>query len=386
MKRAWAAIAVVVMLGLAIIAVNANVIGHVQAGRQPDQPGDEPENTGYRPPMPPDREDPLDRLIWDAEVMPPHEYGGLTLFPIELRDRSSEFRPRTFDEAIDRDELDVREIGEGRVNEVQVRNIGRQPVFVMAGEIMSGSKQDRISSADVLIPPRSGWISLDVYCVEHGRWEKTSDKFQSRRSLANAAIRQMAQAAAPQTDIWEGVQEKARAAGVEQSGRGAFNEIYDSESVQERLRPYRRKLGDILTHRTAGVAAVSRGQIIALDIFANPEMLAKMWDKLLDSYSLDAFEYAERDRAPELSRRDIEAFLRSAASDRAGRSRMRTPGIGSMFSLESGTVQGFMLSYDDEVVHASFFQPRVQILDRGNRDDRQQRGPEEENEQFDEGR
>jgi hypothetical protein len=357
-SRAWIVFAVTTIAAVAVIAVSANVIGHGHDSQAVDE-GDE----GYMPPRPPERDDPLDRLIWEAEVLAPRRYGGLTLYPIELARGSSEFRPRTLDEAIDRGDLIVREIGEGRVNEVHVRNRGSQPVFILSGEIMTGSKQDRISSADVLVPPRSGWIVLEVYCVEHGRWTKTSEDFGTKRSLANAGIRQMAQAAAPQTEVWENVAEKARSVGVEQSERGAFNEIYDAESVQSRLAPYRKKLRPIVTSRTAGMAAVVGRRVIAVDLFANPSLLRALWEKLLDSYALDALAQESRGLGYEPDERDIQRMLRQAASDRASRHKRRTPGIGRLFEIRSDAIEGFMLTHRDEVVHANVFESRYRILE-----------------------
>jgi len=354
MRRMWLPAMVVMLTAIVAIACWANVIGHKR--------DDGDSSKAERIILPPERQDPLDRVLRDAQVMPPRWYRGLTIFPIQLSDERSDFRPLTFDEAIERGSLTVREIGRGRVNAVEVRNRGERPVFILSGEIMTGSKQDRIASADTLVPPRSGWITLDVYCVEHGRWHKVSDKFGTKRSLVNAGIRQVAQAAAPQTEVWDQVAAKAGAVGVMQSESGAFNEIYNAEPIQDKLADYRKKLGSAITSRTTGVAAVTNGRIIAVDIFTNPELLHSLWRKLLDSYALDALERPDSDADEKLTRRDIEELLRWAESDRAPRRERHTPGIGSLFSLRSRRAEGFVLTYHDKVIHANFFEARPLIL------------------------
>lgn len=354
MHRVWLPATIAVSAAVAGFTCWANVIGHKRGGGDSSQ--------AERIIRPPERQDPLDRVLRDARVMPPRWCKGLTIFPIQLSNERTGFRPLTFDEAIERGSLIVREIGDGRVNEVEVRNRGRRPVFILSGEIMTGSKQDRIASADALIPPRSGWITLDVYCVEHGRWHKVSDRFGTQRSLVNAGIRQVAQASAPQPEVWERVAAKASAVGVVQSGSGAFNEIYAARTAQDKLADYREKLGQAITSRTAGVAAVTNGRIIAVDIFTNPELLGSLWSKLLDSYALDAIETRKPETDKKLTRRDIENLLRWAESDRAPRRERHTPGIGSLFSLTSHRADGFVLTYNENVVHANLFEARPVIL------------------------
>ena len=43
-------------------------------------------------------------------------------------------------------------------------------MFLQAGDLLFGGKQDRVVAVSTLVPPRSGPISIDVFCVEKDRW------------------------------------------------------------------------------------------------------------------------------------------------------------------------------------------------------------------------
>ena len=76
--------------------------------------------------------------------------------------------PLTLQEALAKGTVKVHETGS--VNELTVENVGNDEVFVQAGDIVKGGRQDRVLSVDLLLPPRSGQVSIAAFCVEHGRW------------------------------------------------------------------------------------------------------------------------------------------------------------------------------------------------------------------------
>ncbi len=43
-------------------------------------------------------------------------------------------------------------------------------MVLLAGEILLGGKQNRVMTEDILLPPLSAPVDLQVYCVEQGRW------------------------------------------------------------------------------------------------------------------------------------------------------------------------------------------------------------------------
>lgn len=97
----------------------------------------------------------------------PVEYRNLKIYPLEMTAilKTEDFI--TLDEAMDKGWLKIREIGSGNVNQVEIKNNGNVPVFILTGEMITGAKQDRMIKEDILLPSNSGWVEVDVYCVEH---------------------------------------------------------------------------------------------------------------------------------------------------------------------------------------------------------------------------
>jgi hypothetical protein len=64
-----------------------------------------------------------------------------------------------------------------------VENLSDQEVFVQAGEIVKGGRQDRVLSSDLVLPPKSSSVAIGSLCVENGRWQKRgaeeADRFAS---------------------------------------------------------------------------------------------------------------------------------------------------------------------------------------------------------------
>ena len=94
--------------------------------------------------------------------------------------------PLTLQEAMARKAVEVREIG--RVNELQVENVGDEEVFIQAGDIVKGGQQDRVLSVSLLLPPRSGATSVASVCVESGRWSARAGEDVRMFSLSNALV------------------------------------------------------------------------------------------------------------------------------------------------------------------------------------------------------
>jgi hypothetical protein len=304
-------------------------------------------------------DDAIDRLLDAVRVDEAIRYRGLTVFPITLRKDYADFVPRTFDEAVERGDLRIQEKERAQVNTVRVRNEGSRPVFIMAGEIMSGSRQDRTVRRDALIPADSGWVDLSVYCVEAGRWTLKTPYFGSRQALASPALRADAYAGAGQQRIWDQVDEAAKAQGVEQSGDRAFQEIYDSPAVRDRVQDYVDNLRVPRDRDVVGLVAYSHGIVVGADLFGSPNVFARLRDKLIRSYVLTVDPRGGLgDDTP--SMQDAARFLARAWSERCQRLREESIAAGDSFRLHSRDEDtgGAALLYREDAVHVSLFPER----------------------------
>lgn len=118
-------------------------------------------------------------------VSGPHVEGNLAVYFIHGASRPGPV-PLTLAEAMRKGRVTVHETG--RVEQLLIENTGDREVFVQAGDIVKGGRQDRVLTISLLLPPRSGKISIGSYCVEQGRWSKRGLESVKRFSSAESAM------------------------------------------------------------------------------------------------------------------------------------------------------------------------------------------------------
>ena len=191
------------------------------------------------------------------------------------------------------------------VNELVLVNDSSKPLLLLAGEVVSGGKQNRIIGADVVVPPKSEPMPLAVFCVEHGRWS-TGSGFGSAKAIAHPQIRMEAQANKSQQGVWNSV---ARAAGVmaAESSTQDYTHVLASPQAQSRVEAaaksiegdYERELREQIRGRSAvGVVVAINGALVWSDVFPNAELFRKYWPKLLRSYIMEAESRGQGDEPP----------------------------------------------------------------------------------------
>src|SRR5713101_2118771 len=90
------------------------------------------------------------------------------------------------------------------VNQLVLINRGKRPLLLLAGELVSGGKQDRIIGKDRLIAPGAEPLPLDVFCVEHGRWSSGA-QFASAKIMVHPSVREKAAVDQKQEQVWDAV-------------------------------------------------------------------------------------------------------------------------------------------------------------------------------------
>jgi hypothetical protein len=94
--------------------------------------------------------------------------------------------PLTLAEAMVKQAVRVHETG--NVSELHVENLGTDEVFVQAGDIVKGGKQDRVLTVSLILPPKSGKIAIASLCVEQGRWTARGKEDVTTFATASAAV------------------------------------------------------------------------------------------------------------------------------------------------------------------------------------------------------
>lgn len=186
--------------------------------------------------------------------------------------------------------------GGASVNELVLVNDSSRPLILLAGEVVSGGKQNRIIGADLVVPPKSEPLPLTVFCVEHGRWSSGGGGFGSAQAMAHPEIRRQAQVHKSQQGVWESVERAASGLAVA-SPTQDYAHVLNSPAAKRRVEEvaasiegeYERELRDQVRGRGAvGVVVAINGQLVWSDVFSSPDLFRKYWPKLLRSYVMEA--------------------------------------------------------------------------------------------------
>jgi hypothetical protein len=207
----------------------------------------------------------------------------------------------------------VQNYGGPSVNQLVLVNRGKRPLLLLAGELVSGGKQDRVIAKDRIVAPFSEPLPLNVFCVEHGRWSAGS-QFNEARTIVHPSVREQAAVKRKQGDVWAavtagtggGIPSSAPPPRVDstelaetiqaEAPTQSYSKIYESRRVSapvetvvgEIQRRFQKEISGLKGERVVGVVVAYGGEVAWSDIFASDELFNHFWNKLLRSYAVEA--------------------------------------------------------------------------------------------------
>lgn len=221
------------------------------------------------------------------------------------------------------------------VNRLVLVNRGSKPLLLLAGEIVSGGKQDRVVAKDRIVPSGAEPLPLDVFCVERGRWS-SGTAFMASGLIAHPSVREQAAVAGDQQAVWAAVRrgttaEPAAEAAPESRpvivaselssvmGREARTESYAriykgsriGQSVESFAAEVERRFARATEKqegRVVGIVVAYGGELAWADVFASAELFARYWPKLVRSYSVEAL--ARRKSQEQVGLEEAREFLK----------------------------------------------------------------------------
>jgi len=252
----------------------------------------------------------------EYKVLPPVTKGNLTLFPIVGGYEANTANLLTLDEGTRSGAVIVTEAGSlqglirpgtryprgsgGVVNRLVLVNNSDRPLLLLAGEVVTGGKQDRVIGVDRIVPPKSEPVDLSVFCVEPGRWVASSEHFTSMNSaMAQPSVRMPAMAARDQHRVWDSVglaaTEMAAAApqaGSAIGGTTSYAKVMQNPDVEKKVASvaadYDSLWRELRKVGAKGVVVAINGRITWADVFASTDLLEKYWQKLIRSYAAES--------------------------------------------------------------------------------------------------
>ena len=281
----------------------------------------------------------LPATVDDYKLLAPITHGDLTIFPVVSAKSHDTSDFITLDDGIRSGDVVVTEVGNlhstmqrrppyqsrqyggAEVNRLVLVNNSRHPLILLAGEVVTGGKQDRVVGKDRIVPAESDPVDLSVFCVEHGRWTETSTKFDTHASvMLQPSVRMKAMADQDQQKVWDEVG-KSRAAMasrvvappvpgqttdstavassaeiVQLNSTSSYAKARENKAVQAHVesitepmqKSYESVIKQLRNQNAIGVVVAVKGHIVWADMFASGALLAKYWPKLLDSYATEA--------------------------------------------------------------------------------------------------
>lgn len=269
-----------------------------------------------------------------------YTFENLRIYPIRANDVFRDFHKSvgTFNNlqsAILADDVDVTESSaSGTVNTLFAENKSEDTLYIMAGEVVKGGKQDRVIGQDMVIAPGEK-VNLAAFCVEQGRWTQSSskgkngnDKFDGYFNTSSREIRKAAIVDKSQGEVWNKVAEITAGNNV-RSRTSAYTALDGDKDYKETIDKYMKEFKSAwdADNKVVGVVAVTGGKVIGADIFATHNLFVNSYNSLLHSYITDAM---TNGKAVTITSEEVQKYLDRFLADEAEQEKA-LKGNGSMF-------------------------------------------------------
>jgi len=209
----------------------------------------------------------------------------------------------------------IKERSNASVPTVLIKNTGKRPIYIMAGEIIIGGKQDRMVSFDIIIPAGKE-IEVEVRCVEHGRWHGASAQFSPGGAVGSKKVRTALQFKT-QHDVWDEVEKMCEEHDIASSS-GTYGALLSSGDIDDKSKPFLDAMNKGLQRENmVGLIMALNGEIVCVDMFMNPDFFARVKEKLLKAYVLDAISTEETDARPADKQKILSFFNELNTAQRA---------------------------------------------------------------------
>lgn len=263
------------------------------------------------------------RVDLSPEILKMFTYQNLMLVPVRATPQFNRYFANLGDytllpEAIGSDKVDVKEVSaSGTVNTLVAVNRSSDTIFVMAGEVVKGGKQDRIIAQNLLINPGDS-INLSAFCVEHGRWSGDDvsygysagskvAEFDEVKGVSAQSVRKIAVKEKNQQAVWSKVAEvtdKNKAG----TSTGTYTALYNNEEYMKNMEGYTNQLGKVFDGKSdvIGFIAVTGDTVLGCDLFATHDLFLKAYPSLLQGYVAEAITTGAK---ISIDQKEVEAYI-----------------------------------------------------------------------------
>jgi hypothetical protein len=240
----------------------------------------------------------------------PHIYDNLTIYLVHGPDQLKGQKFLMLAEALEQKKFVIHETQ--RVNDLTMENLSDQEVIILAGDILKGGQQDRIAQHDQIVPPKSGKLPLQVFCVERtaSRWgkplvEKDKTFTASPGQLCTNDLRLACRKDGKQSQVWKEVGEAqmklTRKLGVDVRDKKSDSSLalsLQAKEVLANVEKYVARLAKAPDGKkdVVGYVYAINGKVIGSDIYGSPALFQRVWPRLVRANATEAVAELPKDK------------------------------------------------------------------------------------------
>lgn len=234
----------------------------------------------------------------------PINYKNLQIFMISGTTTADNINYVSLKLAMEKKWVEVLETSD--VNELKITNHSNKTIFINAGDIVKGGKQDRTLTYDMVIAPKAKEEKLSSFCVESGRWSKRGQEdvagFESNnKMLTSRKLKIASKKYNNQSRVWSEVAEQQEKLNYNISQHYSTNVdvkanesasslelTLDNKELKRMKESYKAHFSNLLEEQNIGLAYAINGELYTLDIYNNKQLFVDLFEKLMDACIVEA--------------------------------------------------------------------------------------------------
>ncbi|MEI7813037.1 MAG: DUF6569 family protein [Ignavibacteria bacterium] len=292
-----------------------------------------------------------------SKVLSFQSFGSLSVVQIATVNRNT-FNFVSGTGAIKSGQAEVVETSEsGSVNNLLVINHSGEFIFFMDGDILSGAKQNRVFNTSVLLAPESKSV-IPVSCVESGRWNYKSGKFNSTAYSAPTKLRadkaeQISDSLkeekgyyADQGKVWSNV-ESYSDRHHSKSGTSCLSDVFDTKEKDFEVFLSQYKVSE----GANALAIFIDKKLMNTEVFGRTDIYDEYFPKLLKGAALEAFELKSDSNDLKEAEASYKAVTFLDKFDNIEFDEHKGAGVGIEKRFSTAEITGFELNYNNNLIH-----------------------------------
>ncbi|MBI5360627.1 MAG: HEAT repeat domain-containing protein [Planctomycetes bacterium] len=232
-------------------------------------------------------------MIENVTILDPLTFQNISIYPLKAPQTGIAPVPKTtmlsFTDAMKTKNLQLRELASASVGTIQIRNLTQSDIFIAAGTIIEGGKQDRIFARDTIVSKDSKeWSNLDVFCCEADRWSNTPKETQLQGEIASPMLKKVLYVQKGQWEVWNTIDAQKTSIN-DRSTTSALQTAFSAQKYREFLAEAVPTMGKLPDKNIIGIAVSIGGKLELVEMFNNPELFESNYRALMNSAVLEAF-------------------------------------------------------------------------------------------------